>query len=216
MNMFRVALQVIGYITGLGMLSSTQVTNMQRASSAIGEQVNNWAVPLPPNISASAIFASVNQWHTTRNDHMMSTFGRNNQHSSNIYLNNMYSTAGYYNDLQITLNGDASSNTASAYDYFGLKPLIEINVVNMLIGYAHGTQMIPLTNNAFSMYNQLYKDDSTTPTQLNIQVRPLSISSISASPGPFRCMASSHCPSTPTLCSCQQPLSPGMPHVTFH
>ena len=144
--------QVYGYITGFGMLTTAQVHNIQVASTTINQAVSNLKPTIPAGFAASAIFATPTTWISSLNDFYMISFGRNNAHSTNTFNNLMYDNPGYYNDFTLTASGDSGQR-----DYYGR---------------SHGSTIIPLKSatGTFDLLNNMYKNDATATSYLNIEV----------------------------------------------
>jgi hypothetical protein len=58
------------------MLTAAQVHNIRTASAVSNSVVNNLTPTIPSGQRASAIFATVTSFISTRNDHYMMSFGR--------------------------------------------------------------------------------------------------------------------------------------------
>ena len=148
-----VTLQVYGYLHGLNtMLPAAGVGNIRFSDATSTHTILNNAPTIPSGFAASAIFATITIFWTPSagGDHFMVTFGRNVSHSTNIYNNLMWNTPAYYNDFQLTNSGDNCGP-----DYYGR---------------SHGSHIIPLkSNQAFDIYNNIYKNDNTNAVQLVIQ-----------------------------------------------
>jgi hypothetical protein len=148
-----VTVQVYGYITGFGMLTSAQVHNIRIASATQNHASTGFKPTIPSGFAASGIFVSAYTWITPGvSDHYMVSFGRNNAHSTNTFNNLMYDTPGYYNDMILTHSGDNGQR-----DYYG---------------FAYGSKLIPLkpSTDSFDILNNMYKNDGANTAYVNLQV----------------------------------------------
>jgi hypothetical protein len=84
----------------------------------------------PPNVpsDAKAILVTITTFNSARNDHVVHSFGRNADHTSYTWDNQVYNLNTYLNDVMVTHEGEIPGN---AY-YFG---------------HSHGTLIIPLKSN---------------------------------------------------------------------
>ncbi|EGD79933.1 hypothetical protein PTSG_10215 [Salpingoeca rosetta] len=133
-----VTLQVYGYLTGEGIISTSQIRNARIASSG-GFSQHSFGKPEFVPSHAYAILGAVTTFASTRRDHYSVSIGRSFNPTYNSWDNEPFSTstdsAAFANYVHLTHNGDASGMD----DYYGM---------------SHGSVLFPtLSGGGFKVLN---------------------------------------------------------------
>ncbi|KAK3272832.1 hypothetical protein CYMTET_18891, partial [Cymbomonas tetramitiformis] len=108
---------------------------------------------VPPNVprDATAVVASIYAY-ASQSDHVVHTFGRNNDHYKKPWGNNVYTRNEYMNDVMIVVNGEDADRDYYGFDYGNhIIPLDADGNIRAFLcaGHTYGTHYVVLTVHSY-------------------------------------------------------------------
>jgi hypothetical protein len=125
-----ITLQVYGYVPAKSSVKFVKPTIVRQTCNHAKR--THFDMPSVVPAGAKAVIVSMHSYDDHRNDHVIHTFGRDSNHPSHTWDNQVYNTNRRYNDVMVTHDGDSGGK-----QHYGAE---------------HGTLWIPLNGRRIESY----------------------------------------------------------------